>query len=223
MVNRQPLLQIPILGMIIPNMGTNTINQPDVSLADALFSRTKQRVLGILYGQPTRSFYANELISLIAGGSGAVQRELAVLVNSGLITVRTIGNQKHYQANPDSPIFTELSGIIQKTVGLAGPLRSALEPLVAHITAAFVYGSVAKQTDTANSDIDLMLISDEISYGELFSALEAATAQLGRPVNPTILTKEEFNKRLARQQSFLTRVMEQPKIWVIGGDHDLNL
>ncbi|WP_454004156.1 nucleotidyltransferase domain-containing protein [Alcaligenes sp. Marseille-Q7550] len=204
-------------------MGTNVTTSTPRSLSDALFSGTKQRVLGILYGQPKRSFYANEVISLAASGSGAVQRELATLAGSGLITVKSVGNQKHYQANPDSPIFAELCSIIQKTSGLAEPIRQALALMSSKITAAFVYGSVAKKTDTASSDIDLMLISDEIGYGELFSALEEASVKLGRPVNPTILTREEFGKRLANQESFLTRVMEQPKIWLIGESNDLGI
>lgn len=205
-------------------MGTTiTTSSPRISFSDALFSGTKQRVLGILYGQPARSFYANELISLAASGSGAVQRELATLTNSGLVTVKAVGNQKHYQANPDSPIFTELCSIVQKTTGLADPLREALDPMASQISAAFVYGSVAKKTDTAGSDIDLMLLSDEISYGELFSALENVSTLLGRTVNPTILTHEEFKKRLTNQESFLTRVLEQPKIWIIGGSNDLGI
>src|SRR5690606_26527947 len=156
-------------------------------------------------------------------GSGAVQRELVTLTNSGLVTVTAVGNQKHYQANAESPIFNELRSIIQKTVGLAEPLRTALQPISAQITAAFVYGSVAKKTDTASSDIDLMVISDDISYSELFTALEAASATLGRPVNPTILSQIEFQKRLANQESFLTRVMEQSKIWILGKDSDLGI
>ncbi len=209
--------------MIKPNMGIINTASSSRSLSNALFSGTKQRVLSILYGQPARSFYANELISLAASGSGAVQRELATLTNSGLVTVKSVGNQKHYQANPDSPIFSELCAIVQKTTGLAEPLREALTPLTSQITAAFVYGSVAKKTDTASSDIDLMLISDEISYGELFSVLEDASTKLGRPVNPTILTREEFDKRLVNQESFLTRVMEQPKIWIIGESNVLDI
>jgi predicted nucleotidyltransferase len=204
-------------------MGIKAITSSRTGFSDALFSGTRQRVLGILFGQPTRSFYANELISLAARGSGAVQRELATLSNSGLVTVKAVGNQKHYQANPNSPIFTELCSIVQKTIGLADPLRKALEPLASQIIAAFVYGSVARKTDTANSDIDLMLLSDEISYGELFSTLENAGNQLGRPVNPTILTLDEFQQRLTNHDSFLTRVMEQPKIWIIGGSNDLGL
>lgn len=187
------------------------------SLADALFTGTQQRVLGLLFGQPERSFYATELIGLAGIGSGAVQRELARLVQSGLVTVRSVGNQRHYQANPDAPLFAELCGIILKTVGLAEPLRAALEPLSAQIQAAFVYGSVAKRQDTAASDIDLMVISDSLSYGDTFAALEAAGARLGRPVNPTILSRRDLAKRVAEDSTFVTRVLSQPKIWLIGG------
>ncbi|HWL28794.1 MAG TPA: nucleotidyltransferase domain-containing protein, partial [Burkholderiaceae bacterium] len=171
-------------------------------LADALFPSTKQKVLGLLFGQPRRSFYAKELIGLVASGSGAVQRELATLADSGLVTVKVIGKQKHYQANPNSPIFSELCAMVQKTTGLAGPLRDALEPVAKKVAAAFVYGSVAKKTDHAGSDIDLMLISDDIGYGELFTTLEAAQTKLGRPVNPTILTYKELHRRLAEKESF---------------------
>lgn len=193
------------------------------SLSNALFPGTRQRVLGILYGQPARSFYANEVIGLAGSGSGAVQRELAALASSGLVTVRSLGNQKHYQANPDSPIFEELCAIIMKTVGLAEPLRAALEPVSAQITAAFVYGSVAKKTDTASSDIDLMVISDELGYGDIFTALEEVCMTLNRPINPTILSKDEFHQRITKKESFLTRVLEQPKIWIIGKLDDISI
>jgi predicted nucleotidyltransferase len=214
--------KMPILGIFMPNMGaTNQVQLKRAGLADALFSGTRQRVLGLLFGQPSRSFYATELIGLARSGSGAVQRELAGLLQSGLITVKAIGNQKHYQANPESPIFAELCGIVQKTVGLAEPLKAALAPLALQIIAAFVYGSVAKRTDTASSDIDLLLLSDELSYGDAFGALEAASSALGRTVNPTILTRKEFAKRMKAKESFLTRVLEQPKVWIVGGEGDL--
>lgn len=213
----------PKMGTIKPNIGMKSAIPSSQSLSDALFPGTKQRVLGILYGQPDRSFYANELIKLAACGSGAVQRELATLTRSGLVSVKQVGNQKHYQANADSPIFTELHGIIQKTVGLADPLRQALQTMSGEITAAFVYGSVAKKTDTASSDIDLMVIADDLSYGALFTALEEASVTLGRPVNPTILSRNEFHSRIAKHESFLTRVMEQPKIWILGEERDLSV
>jgi len=213
----------PNMGIIEPNMSTKSATPSPQSLSDALFPGTKQRVLGILYGQTDRSFYARELIKLANSGSGAVQRELATLTGSGLVSMKQVGNQKHYQANANSPIFTELRAIIQKTVGLADPLRQALQAMSDEITAAFVYGSVAKKTDTANSDIDLMVIADDLSYGGLFAALEDASITLGRPVNPTILSRDEFHGRLAKQESFLTRVMEQPKIWILGEECDLSV
>ena len=190
-------------------------------LGSALFTGTQQRVLALLFGQPARSFYATELISLAGIGSGAVQRELAKLAGSGLVTVRSVGSQKHYQANAASPIFSELEGIVRKTFGLAEPLRRALAPLINKIDIAFVYGSVAKKTDTAASDIDLMIVSDDLAYADLFAALEAVGAVLGRTVNPTILTREELAKRAKAKASFLTRVLAQPKIWIVGDESAL--
>ncbi|WP_295641526.1 transcriptional regulator [uncultured Methylibium sp.] len=191
------------------------------SLADALFSRTQQRVLGLLFGQPGRSFYASELIALTGSGSGAVQRELARLAQSGLVAVRVLGRQKHYQANPDSPVFAELCGIAGKTMGLADPLRQALMPLGSRIRAAFVYGSVAKRQDTASSDIDLMLVSDDLSYPDVFGALEVASQRLGREVKPTIYSRQEWAERAARGDGFVKRVLAQPRIWLIGSDDAL--
>jgi predicted nucleotidyltransferase len=196
---------------------------PPASLSNALFSGTQQRVLAWLFGQPERSFYATELIGLAGAGSGAVQRELARLAQSGLVTARTVGNQKHYQANPRAPIYAELCGIVQKTVGLAEPLREALAPLAERIRAAFVYGSIAKREDTASSDIDLMLISDDLAYLDLYAALDAASHRLGRTVNPTIYTLQELAKRVKRKEAFATRVMAQPKLWLIGGEDALGL
>ena len=190
---------------------------PPLSMTDALFSATQSRVLALLFGQPDRSFYATELIKRIGAGSGAVQRELSRLEQSGLVTVKRIGTQKHYQANPVSPLFNELQGIVRKTVALAEPLRVALTPFAPKIAAAFVYGSVAKRRDTATSDVDLMVVSDSVSYPDLFAALEPVAAQLGRPVNPTVYTRKQFAKR-RQENAFVRRVLAQPKVWVIGSD-----
>jgi predicted nucleotidyltransferase len=190
-------------------------------LADALFSNTQQRVLGLLFGQPERSYYATELIGLAGGGSGAVQRELARLAQSGLVTVRAEGSRRHYQANPDSPLYQELVGIARKTVGLAGPLRDALQPLSRRIAAAFVYGSVAKKNDTARSDIDLMVVSDKLAYADIYEVLEPLQARLGRTVNPTVMSRQDLARRLKSGSAFARRVLEQAKIWVIGSDDDL--
>ena len=209
--------------MIIPILGVRagTRRSRRGSLADAFFTKTQQRVLGVLFGQPQRTFYAAELIRVAGTGSGAAQRELARLEKSGLIVARRIGHQKHYQANALSPLFSELRSIVLKTVGLVEPLRDALKPISAAIQAAFVYGSVAKATDQSASDIDLMIVSDSLTYSEIFGTLERVTRTLGRQVSPTVYSAREFSKRAREENAFLTRVLEQPKLWVIGSENDL--
>lgn len=189
--------------------------------ADALFTKTQQRVLGLLFGQPDRSFYANEIIGMAASGSGSVQRELARLEAAAIVTVRRLGNQKHYQANPENPIFSELRGIVMKTFGVADVLRAALQPLSPAIEVAFVYGSVAKGKEHAGSDIDLMVIGALVSNAALLDALAPASSQLGRVVNPTLYTPDEFAQRVSDGKSFIMRVLEQPKIFVKGSEHDV--
>jgi predicted nucleotidyltransferase len=186
------------------------------SLADALLTKTQQRILGALFGQPERSFYASELIRDAGTGSGAAQRELAKLEQSGLLVTRRIGNQKHYQANATSPLFVDLRNIVMKTVGLVEPLRLALKPIESEISKAFVYGSVAKGSDQATSDIDLMVVSDTLSYGDVFGALDKVSRTIGRTVNPTVYSEAEFSKRSSGDSAFVTRVLQGPKVWVIG-------
>jgi len=186
------------------------------SLADALLTKTQQRILGALFGQPERSFYASELIRDAGTGSGAAQRELAKLEDSGLLVSRWIGNQKHYQANATSPLFSDLRNIVLKTVGLVEPLRQALKPIESQIRMAFVYGSIAKGSDQAASDIDLMVVSDTLSYGDVFGTLDKVSRALGRTVNPTVYSTAEFSKRTKADNAFVSRVLEGPKVWVMG-------
>lgn len=204
----------------MPRLGMSKKSQKS-GLASALFTGTQQRVLGLLFGHPERSFYASEVISRARAGSGAVQRELARLEAAGLITARRIGSQKHYQANVQSPLFEELRSIVRKTVGLVEPLREALAPFASTIATAFVYGSVAGRTDTAQSDVDLMIISDHVTYADIFRALESTSVSLGRKINPTVYNPKEFEKRIRDRNSFVTRVLKLPKLWLIGSEHDI--
>jgi predicted nucleotidyltransferase len=197
-------------------MGMNKI-----SVADALFSGLQQRLLGLLFGQPDRSFYGNELLRLTGTGRGALQRELEKLVSGDLATVTSIGNQKHYQANAASPIFAELRGIVLKSVGLADVLRMALADVADRIRIAFVFGSVAKGTDTASSDIDLMIVADNLGYTDLFERLATAETTLGRKVNPTLYTPAELTEKVRAENNFVLRVLEQPKIFLIGSEREL--
>ena len=220
---------MPNQGTNVPSMGTKASNRISeaaalyarANLSDALFTATQQRVLGCLFGQPGRSYSVRELIQATAAGSGGVQREVARLAGSGLLVMEQVGNQKRYRANPDCPIHDELAAIVRKTFGLADPLRQALAPLADVIAAAFVFGSVAKGLDTNGSDIDLMLVSDTLTYGEVMVALDPLIEKLGRVVNPTLYTRTELHRRIEAGNSFVTRVLAQPRIWLIGGEHDL--
>jgi predicted nucleotidyltransferase len=191
------------------------------SLGEALFTKTQRRVLGLLFGNPDRSYYANEIVRFAGSGIGAVQRELERLETAQLVTVSKIGNQKHYQANREAPIFEELRGIVLKTFGVADHLRSALAPLSKRIQAAFIYGSVAKGTDTASSDIDVMIVSDDLSFPEVIQALTKAEQEVRRSVNPSVYAPNDWRRKLAENGGFVKRVMEQPRIFLIGSDDDL--
>ena len=190
-------------------------------LADALFSPVQQRVLGILFGQPERSFRGSEIIAGAASGTGAAHRQLMRLAESGLLTVTRVGNQKHYQANRASPVFAELSGLVLKTSGLVGPLAAALAPLENAISAAFVFGSIAKRVDTAASDIDLMVITDVLHYGELYNALQPAEKTLGRTISLHLSTLDDWRSKCMAGHPFVSKVSSQPRIFVLGSDDAL--
>jgi predicted nucleotidyltransferase len=157
-----------------------------------------------------------ELVGLTASGSGAVQRELARLAQSGLVTVTKVGNQKHYQANKDSPVFDELCKVIEKTVGLKEPIQAALEPLAGKIKLALIYGSVAKQSDTSASDVDLLLVSDVLTLEEIYAALAPVENLLDRSINPTLYTEKEFEQRRQSRNVFLSKILGGPTIVLIG-------
>jgi predicted nucleotidyltransferase len=192
-----------------------------ISLSNALFSKVQQRVLALIFGHPERSFYTSEIVRAVDSGTGAVERELSRLQRSGLVSVQRIGNQKHYRANHDCPIFEELQSLVIKTVALIEPLKKALEPYADKIKAAFVYGSVAKGTDTAHSDIDLIVIGDELSYSELYSALQNAESALRRKVNPLFLSPEDWRRRTSEKNSVVGKIRTLPKNFIIGSEQGL--
>jgi predicted nucleotidyltransferase len=207
--------------MIIPVMGTTSRLPPTAGLAEVLFTPVQQRVLGLLFGQPDRSFQSAELIRLADSGTGAVHRLLQRLEQSQLVLTHRVGNQKHYQANHKSPIFVELNGLITKTAGLATPVRAALSPLADRIHGAFIYGSIAKGTDRASSDVDLMVVADKLDYSDVYSALETVEAQLGRKINPSVMSLAEW-RRKRRGSGFAARIAEQSRMFVIGAANDID-
>ncbi|MFH1816016.1 MAG: nucleotidyltransferase domain-containing protein [Pseudomonadota bacterium] len=192
-----------------------------LAISSALFTSTQQRVLGLLYGRVGQSFHTNEIVRLARSGSGAVNRELKKLAAAGLVTETRRGNQVQYQANADSPVFEELRGLIAKTSGVADHVRQALAPVAGQISLAFIHGSVARGAEGPDSDVDLLVISDTLLLGDLYSALAGAEAAIGRPVNPSVYSLSEWRTRIDDENPFVTRVMAQPRILLIGNEHVL--
>jgi predicted nucleotidyltransferase len=193
----------------------------EISLSNALFSKVQQRVLALIFGHSDRSFYTSEIVRSVHSGTGAVERELSRLQRSGLVSVERIGNQKHYRANHQSPIFEELQSLVLKTVALTEPLKKSLQPYSDKINAAFVYGSVAKGTDTARSDIDLAVIGDELEYSELYTATQSAENILGRKVNPIFLSPDDWKHKASQKGSFVNKISALPKVFLFGSEEDL--
>lgn len=201
---------IPLSGAIVPIMGI--IESGDIGAA--LFTRTQRRVLGLLYCNPERSLYANEIVRLAGVGTGAVSRELERLAQANLVSVKKIGNQKHYRANPDSPIHDELKGIVLKTFGMDA-LKDALSGFSGEIVSAFVYGPVDAR------DIEFMVVAKDLSYSDLASCIQQAEGMLGRKIRLTLYKPEYFSKRLAADASFMERMSSQPRIFLVGGEGDI--
>jgi len=192
-----------------------------VPLSDALFSKTQQKVLGLLFGRPQQSFFSNEIVRYAGLGKGTVRRELDRLQKAGILTLTRQGNQTHYQANSQCPVYPELVAIVRKTFALADVLAATLQVLRPRIRWAFVYGSMAKGEAHVSSDIDLMLIGQDLDYAGVMELLAPVEAELGRKINPTLYTPSDWQARLASGNSFALRVMAQTKINVIGDANDL--
>jgi predicted nucleotidyltransferase len=191
------------------------------SLSDALFSKVQQRVLALIFSHPERSFYTSEIVRNVDSGVGAVERELSKLEGSALVSIERIGNQKHYRANQASPIFEELRGLVEKTVGLAEPIKKSLEPYADAIKSAFVYGSVAKGADTAHSDIDLMVIGDDLNYSDLYTAAQNVESKLRRKVHPLFLSPKDWHRKTSDKGSVFSKISHSPKLFIIGSEKDL--
>ena len=191
-----------------------------MSIATAIFSESQARVFRWLFGQPERSYHLSELRRLTGLGSASLQRELNRLADAGLVRSERIGNLRRFQANPQSPVFGELVGLTRKTLGVVPMLAEALLPLVPSLQAAWVYGSVAKQTDTALSDIDVMLVGENLSLSSILELLIPLESQLGRKINPSCYTPAEFERRRAEPDSFVNRVLAQPILPLIGDAHE---
>ena len=190
------------------------------SIGDALFTKTQQRVLGLLYGKHEQSFYTNEIVRRADMGRGTVSRELDRLVSAGLLVISKEGNQLHYQANKSCPIYKELLAIVKKTFGIADVIRASLSPFMEQIDWAFIFGSVASGKETASSDIDLMIIGEQ-GFSEIVAALYPVQETLGREINPKIFAKDEWLQKRDSNEAFIKEVLNKPRMDVMGDGNEL--
>lgn len=192
-----------------------------MSVASAFLSDRQARLFAWLFGQPARSFHLSELRRLTGLGSASAQSELNRLTEAGLLISERVGNLRSFRANPHSAIYDELVSITHKTLGLVPALSDALTPLVPRLLAACVFGSVASLTDTAQSDVDVMLVGNGLTLGEVLEQLEPLEQQWGRKINPTMYSPPEFFKRRAEPDSFVNRVLSRPTLALVGDIHGL--
>lgn len=206
------------MGTIEPIMGNKRLV---TAIGEALYGKTRQAVLSLFFGQPDRRFLQKEVIKRIGLGSGTVQRELERLWRAEILVRTTEGRQTHYQANHRCPVFEELRGLVRKTFGVTQVLQQALEPIANRIDVAFIFGSVASGTERSESDLDLMVVANYVTLSDLIPAVRETERELGREVNPSVYTPKEFSRRLAERQNFLSNVVEGPKLFLIGDEHEL--
>ena len=189
-------------------------------LADVLFGRTRGAILGLLYGHADQSFYTRQIARELDASVGAIQRELETLAKIGIIKRSSVGNQVFYEVNKDAPVFPEMRSLVNKTVGALSVLRTALQPISDQIVVAFVYGSVAREEETAQSDIDLMIIG-EATLEDVLSHLSGIEKKVGRVINPTVYSAGEFRSKLLSGNHFLNTLTKGKKVFLIGDEDEL--
>jgi len=192
-----------------------------MTLSSVLFTEYRRRVLGLLLLHPEQRYYLREIARLTGTVPGTLKRELTKLESTGVLTVEKVGNQSHYAANRDCPIFEELAGILRKTSGLVDVLADGLMPLTAGIEVAFVFGSMASGKARTGSDIDLMVIG-EVDFGELVANLHPLQQTLGREINPKLYTRAEWQQLVREQSAFVRDVLGKPRLFVIGNEQNLS-
>ena len=185
-----------------------------------LFGKVRRAILSTLFGHADETFYLRQIVRTTGFGLGPVQRELRQLTESGIIRRTVSGRQVYFQANPDSPIFSELKGLIIKTAGIGDTLRAALAPIVGQIEVAFVYGSIAGGEEGLRSDVDLLVVGD-VTFADVVKNLQGAQKSLGREISPTVYPPEEFRSKVRAKHHFLTSVFKGPKIYLIGDENEL--
>ncbi|OGC90045.1 MAG: hypothetical protein A2W25_15515 [candidate division Zixibacteria bacterium RBG_16_53_22] len=186
----------------------------------SLFPKTKRTLLALMFLHPDQRYYIRQIEKLTGVSQGALQRELKNLVGIGILRAEKAGHQTFYSVNAANPIYAELYGIMFKTYAVEEVLVGALKPHMNKIAAAFVFGSMARGTEAAQSDIDLFVVG-AISFGDISAAISAPEERLGREVNIYSLTPEEFADKIRSKNHFVDSVLKAEKLFLIGSEDDI--
>ena len=208
---------VPKRGTIVPEMSTAPYKE---DISQTLFGKTRRAVLSLLYSHLDEAFYLRQIVRVAGVGLGAVQRELKLLSDAGIIQRIVRGRQVYYQANPQCPVFGELKALVIKTVGIAAIVQAALAPLADHIRIAGIYGSIARSEEHRGSDVDLLVVG-KVTFAEIVSALDQAQKTINREINPTVYPVDEFQSKLSAGHHFLSTIVEKPMFFLFGDKREL--
>jgi predicted nucleotidyltransferase len=182
---------------------------------ELMFNKYRRQLLATLLLRPDERFHVRELSRMTGIPAGSIHRELKAMGEAGLLLRQRVGNQVFYQANPECTIYNELAAIFRKTIGLASLLREALSALSSKIDVAFIFGSMASGKQKSTSDLDICVLGD-MTMLEILKAMSSVQETLRREINPVVMTAGEFAEQLAKQDRFVLRVSNEPKIFVLG-------
>jgi len=208
---------VPKRGTIVPEMSTAPYKE---DISQTLFGKTRRAVLSLLYSHVDEAFYLRQIVRVAGVGLGAVQRELKLLSDAGIIQRIVRGRQVYYQANPQCPVFGELKALVIKTVGIAAIMQAALAPLADRIRIAGIYGSIARSEEHRGSDVDLLVVG-KVTFAEIVSALDQAQKTINREINPTVYPVDEFQSKLSAGHHFLSTIVEKPMFFLFGDKREL--
>jgi len=208
---------VPKRGTIVPEMSTAPYKE---DISQTLFGKTRRAVLSLLYSHVDEAFYLRQIVRVAGVGLGAVQRELKLLSDAGIIQRIVRGRQVYYQANPQCPVFGELKALVIKTVGIAAIVQAALAPLADRIRIAGIYGSIARSEERRGSDVDLLVVG-KVTFAEIVSVLDQAQKTINREINPTVYPVDEFQSKLSAGHHFLSTIVEKPMFFLFGDKREL--
>jgi len=191
-------------------------------MLDSLYiskSKIRRDLLALFFTNPSKRYYLRELQRMFGYSAGSIRRELLRFQKDNLFITKRTGNLLYYSLNTKHPLFNELKNIVSKTVGLEGLLKKMLLP-IKKIKIAFIYGSFASGKENFSSDIDLMIIGNS-DTSSLYKAINKSEKKLEREINPTIYSMKEYKAKKKDGSGFITDLLENPKIMLIGEENDL--